>query len=64
MKEEFRNFLKITKNIETRIYKKGVLFFDRKAIGSMGYLLQGGKVLKIPITLGILAEKDLPSLIK
>lgn len=56
MKEEFKNFLKITKNIKVRAFQQGILFFDREARGSMGYLVRKGKVLKIPVTLEVLTK--------
>lgn len=56
MKEEFKNFLKITKNIKVRAYQQGILFFDRETRGGMGYLVRKGKVLKIPVTLEVLTK--------
>lgn len=56
MKEEFKNFLKITKNIKVRAFQQGILFFDRETRGGMGYLVRKGKVLKIPVTLEVLTK--------
>lgn len=54
MKEEFKNFLKITKDIGIRFHTQGMFLFDRNVIGGTGYLVARGKVVKVPITLNIL----------
>lgn len=62
MKKEFKHFLETTQNIKVRAYRQGILFFDYNRLGTMGYLFIEGDILKIPITLEVLTEKEIPIL--
>lgn len=60
MVEEFKHFLKTTPTVKVRTFKNGVLYFDRAVMNGMGYLVRGKRIFKIPVTLSVLNEQELP----